>query len=80
MVPSVACLWVLGQTSGRVDVPDGAKIEAAAAIFWPGNTEALREIQSRGEIIQFFLWGLGGRTLVVQCVDADTLWDAPETD
>ena len=52
----------LGQVSGRVDVPDGAKIEAAATIpgtfrFWPWNTEAHREVQSRGEKIQFFCGG-----------------------
>ena len=49
----------LGQASGRVDVPDGAKIEAAAAFAGtlcsrPGKLDALGSVRSREGKIQFF--------------------------
>ena len=49
----------LGQASGRVDVPDDAKIEAAAAFAGtlrsrPGSLDALGSVQSREGKIQFF--------------------------
>ena len=71
----------LGQASGRVDVPDGAKIEAAAASsgasrFRPWNAGALREVESKGQKIKFFLRGRGVSTRVVRCVDTDTRHEA----
>ena len=50
----------LGQASGRVDVPDDAKFEAAAAFggtlrSWPGNLDALGLARTREGKIQFFL-------------------------
>ena len=56
---AVSCLLAgMEQASGRVDVPDGAKIEAAAASpgtsrFRPGNADALGMDQSSGPKIQF---------------------------
>ena len=49
----------LGQASGRVDVPDDAKIEAAAAFggtlrSGPGSLDALGLVLSRKGKIQFF--------------------------
>ena len=49
----------LGQASGRVDVPDDAKIEAAAAFAGtlrsrPGSLDALGSVRSREGKIQFF--------------------------
>ena len=59
-VLSAACLWVLGRASGRVDVPDGAWIEAAAAFAGtlrsrPGKLDALRSVRSREGKVQFSL-------------------------
>ena len=55
----------LGQASGRVDVPDGTKIEAAAqspgtSCFRSWNADALCEVQARCTNIQFFLRVLMG--------------------
>ena len=60
------------QASGRVDVPDGTMIEAAAASpgtsrFRPWNAGALGEVQSSGTKIQFFLSGIGRHTRNVRC-------------
>ena len=49
----------LGQAFGRVDVPDDAKIEAAAAFAGtlrsrPGSLDALGSVRSREGKIQFF--------------------------
>ena len=54
----------LGQASGLVDVPDDAKIAAAAAIegtlrSGPGSLDALGLARSRKGKIQFFLKGQG---------------------
>ena len=48
------------QASGRVDVPDGAKIEVPAAFAGtfrsrPGKLDALRSVQSREGKVQLFL-------------------------
>ena len=60
----------LEQASGRVDVPDDAKIAAAAAIegtlrSGPGCLDALGPVQ--GGKIQFFLKGHDGCTRVIMC-------------
>ena len=49
---SVACLWAWCRLPGRVDVPDDAKIAAAAAIegtlrSGPGSLDALGLARSR---------------------------------
>ena len=70
----------LGQASGRVDVPDDAKIAAAAAIegalrFGPGSLDALGLARSREGKIQFFLKGHDGCTMVIDCHDGDLIHD-----
>ena len=59
----------LKQGSGRVDVPDGTKIEAAAAS--PGTSRFQPWTK-----IQLFLRGLGGNTRDVRCVGSDTMHEA----
>ena len=70
----------LGQASGRVDVPDDAKIEAAAAFgctlrSGPGSLDALGSARSREGKIQFFLKGHDGCTRVINCHDGDLIHD-----
>ena len=70
----------LGQASGRVDVPDDAKIEAAAAFggtlrSGPGSLDALGLARSREGKIQFFLKGHDGCTRVINCHDGDLIHD-----
>ena len=67
----------MGQAAGRVDVPDGAKVEAAAACSGtlrsrPGKIVALGSVQSRKVKVQFFLKeymmgipGLLGATILI---------------
>ena len=62
----------LGQASGRVDVPDDAKIEAAAAFggtlrSGPGSLDALQN--------SVFLKGHDGCTRVINCHDGDLIHD-----
>ena len=71
----------LGQASGRVDVPDDAKVEAAAAFggtlrSGPGSLDALGSARSREGKIQFFLKGHDGCTRVINCLDGDQIHDA----
>ena len=70
----------LGQASGRVDVPDDAKFEAAAAFggtlrSGPGSLDALGSARSREGKIQFFLKGHDGCTRVINCHDGDLIHD-----
>ena len=70
----------LGQASGRVDVPDDAKFEAAAAFggtlrSGPGSLDALGLARSREGKIQFFLKGHDGCTRVINCHDGDLIHD-----
>ena len=70
----------LGQASGRVDVPDDAKVEAAAAFggtlrSGPGSLDALGSARSRDGKIQFFLKGHDGCTRVINCHDGDLIHD-----
>ena len=70
----------LGQASGRVDVPDDAKIAAAAAIegtlrSGPGSLDALGLARSSGGKIQFFLKGHDGCTRVINCHDGKLIHD-----
>ena len=71
----------LGQASGRVDVPDGAKIEAAAAFAGtfrsrPGKLDALRSVRSTEGKVQFFLKEYDGHTRVIRCHDYHSIHDA----
>ena len=70
----------LGRASGRVDVPDDAKIAAAVAIdgtlrSGPGSLDALGLARSREGKIQFFLKGHDGCTRVINCHDGDLIHD-----
>ena len=70
----------LGQASGRVDVPDDAKIAAAVAIkgtlrSGPGSLDALGSARSREGKILFFLKGHDGCTRVIKCHDGDLIHD-----
>ena len=70
----------LGQASRRVDVPDDAKVEAAAAVggtlrSGPGSLDALGSPRSREGKIQFFLKGHDGCTRVINCRDWDLIHD-----
>ena len=70
----------LEQASGRVDVPDDAKIAAAAAIegtlrSGPGSLDALGLARSTEGKIQFFLKGHDGCTRVINCHDGDLIHD-----
>ena len=70
----------LGQASGRVDVPDDAKFEAAAAFggtlrSGPGSLDVLGSARSREGKIQFFLKGHDGCTRVINCHDGDLIHD-----
>ena len=63
-----------------MDVPDDAKIAAAAAIegtlrSQPGNLDALGLARSREGKIQFFLKGHDGCTRVINCHDGDLIHD-----
>ena len=62
----------LGQASGRVDVPDDAKIEAAAALAGTlrsrsGSLDALGSVRSMEDKISIFLKGCDGHTRVIRC-------------
>ena len=68
------------QASGGVDVPDGAKIEAAAAFAGtlrsrPGKRDALGSARSREGKIQNFLKDYDGHTRVIRCHDHDVIRD-----
>ena len=70
----------LGQASGRVDVPDDAKFEAAAAFggtlrSGPGSLDALGLARTREGKIQFFLKGHDGCTRVIICHEGDLIHD-----
>ena len=77
----VSCLPEgLGHASGRVDVPDVAKIEAAAAFAGtlrsrPGSLDALGSDRSRKGKIQFFLNDCDGCTRVIWCHGYDLIHD-----
>ena len=63
-----------------MDVPDDAKIAAAAAIegtlrSGPGSLDALGLARSREGKIQFFLKGHDGCTRVINCHDGDLIHD-----
>ena len=78
IVRSLPVGWA--QASGRVDVPDDAKIEAAAAFggalrSGPGSLDALGLARSREGKIQFFLKGHDGCTRVINCYDGDLIHD-----
>ena len=71
----------LGQASGQVDVPDGAKIEAAAAFAGtlrsrPGKLDALGSVRSREGKVQCFLKEYDGHTRVFRCHDFHSIHDA----
>ena len=68
------------QASGRVDVPDGAKIDAAAAFAgtfrsWLGKLDALRSVLSREGKVQNFLKECDGHTRVIRCHDFHSIND-----
>ena len=63
-----------------MDVPDGAKIEAAAAFAGtlrslPGKLDALGSARSREGKIQNFLKDYDGHTRVIRCHDHDVIHD-----
>ena len=67
----------LGQASGRVDVPDDAKIAVAAATegtlrSGPGSLGLARSREGKN---QFFLKGHDGCTRVINCHDGDLIHD-----